>query len=276
MLLPGPEAQQLATYVGWLLHGTRGGLVAGTLFVLPGFVVILGAVDRLCPVPGDGWLAGLFFGLKAAVLAIVVEAVLRIGRRALETRLSHRHRRACASWRCSSSTCRFRWSSLRAGLVGYSAAGAAGAVRRRRRTAAAGRPRSIDGGLRATPTVRGARCQASPSGWPSGWRRCCRSCLLSAVEHASAHVFGFFSQMAVVTFGGAYAVLAYVAQEAVEQLSAGCNPARCSTGWRWPKPRPGPLVLVLSYVGFLAGLPRAGGLDPLLGRRAGRRCSPPG
>ena len=88
MLLPGPEAQQLATYVGWLLHGTRGGLVAGTLFVLPGLAVILGLSALYAAFHETGWLDTLFFGLKAAVLAIVFEAVVRIGRRALKTRLA--------------------------------------------------------------------------------------------------------------------------------------------------------------------------------------------
>ncbi len=88
MLLPGPEAQQLATYVGWLLHGTRGGIVAGTLFVLPGLAVILALSSLYAAFHETDWLQTLFFGLKAAVLAIVVEAVVRIGRRALKTPLS--------------------------------------------------------------------------------------------------------------------------------------------------------------------------------------------
>lgn len=88
MLLPGPEAQQLATYVGWLLHGTRGGVVAGTLFVLPGLAVILGLSTLYAVYQDTGWLEGIFFGLKAAVLAIVIDAVIRIGRRALKSRFA--------------------------------------------------------------------------------------------------------------------------------------------------------------------------------------------
>ena len=88
MLLPGPEAQQLATYVGWLLHGTRGGIVAGALFVLPGFFVILGLSSAYALFQETHWLAAVFFGLKAAVLAIVVEAVIRVGRRAVKTRFA--------------------------------------------------------------------------------------------------------------------------------------------------------------------------------------------
>ena len=88
MLLPGPEAQQLATYVGWLLHGTRGGIVAGALFVLPGLAVILVLSALYAAFQETAWLDTLFFGLKAAVLAIVLEAVVRIGRRALKTRLA--------------------------------------------------------------------------------------------------------------------------------------------------------------------------------------------
>jgi chromate transporter len=85
MLLPGPEAQQLATYIGWLLHGMRGGLIAGTLFVLPGFVVIVALSTAYALFQDTAWLASLFFGLKAAVLAVVVQALFRIGKRALRT-----------------------------------------------------------------------------------------------------------------------------------------------------------------------------------------------
>ena len=94
MLLPGPEAQQLAIYIGWLLNGTCGGLVAGILFVLPGFVAILGAVDPLRRLRGSALVAALFFGLKPAVLAVVAEAVVRVGRRALEGPLPGGPRRA--------------------------------------------------------------------------------------------------------------------------------------------------------------------------------------
>ena len=109
MLLPGPEAQQLAIYIGWLLHRTRGGLVAGMLFVLPGFLAILAlclALRRLRP--GRRSSQALFFGLKAAVLAIVLEAVLRIGRRALKNRRHGRRSRPPRSSRSSSSACRSR------------------------------------------------------------------------------------------------------------------------------------------------------------------------
>ncbi|QFI65279.1 Chromate transport protein ChrA [Sinorhizobium alkalisoli] len=85
MLLPGPEAQQLATYIGWLLHGTRGGVVAGTLFVIPGFFIILTLSSPYALFQETGWLASLFFGLKAAVLAIVIDALVRLSRRALKS-----------------------------------------------------------------------------------------------------------------------------------------------------------------------------------------------
>ncbi len=107
MLLPGPEAQQLATYIGWLLHGTRGGIVAGTLFILPGFVVILTLSGLYAHFHETDWLNHLFFGLKAAVLAIVFEAVLKVARRALKSP-AHWVMAGFPSSRSMSAMCRFR------------------------------------------------------------------------------------------------------------------------------------------------------------------------
>ena len=108
MLLPGPEAQQLATYVGWLLHGVRGGLAAGILFVLPGAIVMLGLSMLYALGRGVPLIDGALFGIKAAVLVIVVEALIRIGRRALKTRLLIGTRRRSPSSAFSFSRCRFR------------------------------------------------------------------------------------------------------------------------------------------------------------------------
>ena len=108
MLLPGPEAQQLATYVGWLLHGTRGGIVAGTLFVLPGLVIILALSTLYAVFHETGWLESLFFGLKAAVLAIVIDAVIRIGTAGAEGTAGDGASRRPPSSASSSSACRFR------------------------------------------------------------------------------------------------------------------------------------------------------------------------
>jgi chromate transporter len=107
-LLPGPEAQQLATYLGWVMHGAAGGVAAGTLFVLPGAVVLLALSILYATLGQVPAVDGIFFGLKCAVLAIVAQAVVRIGRRALKTRASWVVA-APRSWRCSCSRCRFQW-----------------------------------------------------------------------------------------------------------------------------------------------------------------------
>ena len=225
MLLPGPEAQQLATYIGWLLHRTWGGVVAGILFVLPGFVAIMALSIDLRPVQGNARVEALFFGLKAAVLAVVVEAVLRIGRRALKNRAMvgargaglRRHlllRRAVPADRPGCGAHRLGRRPAAAGL--HSSAGGHGAAGGK----VAPPTVLLDEQLRAHPPVaRPGRCAWSllvglASGLPCRW-------LLVAI-FGSRDVFGqmavFFSKMAVVTFGGAYAVLAYVAQQAVERL----------------------------------------------------------
>lgn len=246
MLLPGPEAQQLATYIGWALHGWRGGLVAGLLFVLPGLVCILALSAAYGLLDDTGWLAAIFFGLKAAVLAIVVEATLRIGRRALRTRLS-------LALAIGAFVALFVFSLpfplvvLGAGLIGLVAGRGAGAT------------------------------SAATTAAPIGWRRTLATILLwtlvwfapllplvflAGTQSVFVSLFVFFSQMAVVSFGGAYAVLAYVAQQAVQGFGW-LHPAEMIDGLALAETTPGPLVLVLSFVGFLAGLRHGDGLWPL-------------
>ncbi len=246
MLLPGPEAQQLATYIGWALHGWRGGLVAGLLFVLPGLVCILALSAAYGLLTDAGWLAAMFFGLKAAVLVIVVEATLRVGRRALKTRLSLVLAGA-AFIALFIFALPFPLVVLGAGLVGFFAARGAGGT------------------------------NTAPTAAPIGWRSTLSSiltwalvwfaplvplALLLGLDSVFVSLFVFFSQMAVVTFGGAYAVLAYVAQAAVQGFGW-LRPAEMIDGLALAETTPGPLVLVLSFVGFLAGLRQAGDLWPL-------------
>lgn len=252
MLLPGPEAQQLATYVGWLLHGTRGGVVAGTLFVLPGFFVILALSAAYALFLDTAWLGSLFFGLKAAVLAIVVEALLRVGRRAIGNRLSLGIA-AAAFLALFLFNVPFPLVVLGAGLVGYLGA----RTRPELFGAAAGRPAASAG----TALIDDDFAQAEPSlaravkviaVWGTLWF----APLLLIVpafgwSSTFGAVFGFFSLMSVVTFGGAYAVLAYVAQQAVE-VFGWLAPGEMIDGLALAETTPGPLVLVLSYVGFLA------------------------
>ncbi len=251
MLLPGPEAQQLATYVGWLLHGPRGGIVAGALFVLPGFLVLLALSAAYFTFGELALVQGLLFGLKAAVLAIVTEALLRVSRRALKGP-----------------------ASLAIAVLAFIAIAflnvpfpliVAGA-------ALAGLVLSWRDGAAPIPHAAETRSDETP------WRMALRAALvwaalwlvpvaLVAVLFGSDHVFTqvalFFSKAAVVTFGGAYAVLAYVAQQAVETYQW-LRPDEMLTGLGLAETTPGPLILVLVFVGFLAGTRGETGLDPLL------------
>lgn len=250
MLLPGPEAQQLATYIGWLLHGVRGGIVAGLLFVLPGLAVILGLSTLYALYQDTGLVAGLFFGLKAAVLAIVGEAVIRIGKRALKTGF---HRGLAAAAFIS-----LFLFSLPFPLVVLAAA-AIGLVHARGTPSAAG---EIVEEVSARPPL--LRQLAALLSWIAVWLAPLPILWLTLPETALPEIQSFFSKMALVTFGGAYAVLAYVAQVAVDHY-AWLKPGEMLDGLALAETTPGPLVLVLSYVGFLAGFRQSVALDPLIG-----------
>jgi chromate transporter len=270
MLLPGPEAQQLAIYIGWLLHRTRGGLVAGILFVLPGALVMLGlsilyAVYRHVPL-----VEAVFFGVKAAVLAVVVEAVLRIGRRALKSRFMVGIAIA-AFIGIYVFRLPFPLIILAAGLVGwlgnrYAPGHFAGDRHDGGEDAGAG-------GIIDRMFERGQLTHADPS-----WRRAARvlamglpvwlgPVLLLWFATGSSSVWtqigAFFSTMAVVTFGGAYAVLAYVAQAAVGTFGW-LAPGEMADGLGLAETTPGPLIMVLQFVGFLAAYRAPGALSPLL------------
>ncbi len=269
MLLPGPEAQQLAVYIGWLMHRTWGGVVAGVLFVLPG-ALVLGVLSGLYVMFGDVPLVqALFFGLKAAVLAIVVEAVLRIGRRALKTRFLVGL--AAASFvAIFAFNVPFPLLVAAAALVGWLASRLAPSLipKAAVQNAHDDSHYVVDGLL--------ARGEATHTR-PSLPRACATAGILLALwftpvllatlllgkDHVLAQEGRFFSQAAVVTFGGAYAVLAYVAQRAVEDF-AWLTPGEMADGLALAETTPGPLVMVLQFVGFLAAFRFPGGLDPWL------------
>lgn len=259
MLLPGPEAQQLATYVGWLLHGTRGGIVAGTLFVLPGLAVILVLSTLYALFHETRWLDSLFFGLKAAVLAIVIEAVVRIGRRALKSRTAVLVA-ALAFLGIFVFGVPFPVIILAAGLFGY--------VATRMRPGLF--PAGGHGGAAETaePPLRSVQPTASRAfgvvaTWGALWALPVVALGLAfGWQSIFPKLAGFFSLMAVVTFGGAYAVLAYVADAAVAAYGW-LAPGEMLDGLALAETTPGPLILVLSFVGFLAAFRDAGGLDPL-------------
>ena len=263
MLLPGPEAQQLAAYCGWLLYGARGGIVAGALFVIPGFLVILGLSVVYAFSQNAPLVTGLFFGLKCAVLAIVVEAVLRVARRALRNGLM-------VALALASFLALFLFDApfplvvFGAGALGY-----VGARWRPALFAGAGHggARAIDGPfleLAPPPVARFWGHAARTLGvWGALW---IVPVLALAAAFGRDSVFlpiaGFFSKMAVVTFGGAYAVLAYVAQQAVEDFGW-LRPGEMLDGLAMAETTPGPLILVLVYVGFLAAFRAPADLSPL-------------
>ncbi len=270
MLLPGPEAQQLAVYIGWLLHRTAGGLVAGILFVVPGAVVmlclsLLYALYRAVPL-----VDAVFFGIKAAVLAVVVEALLRIARRALRNRVMI----AIAAGSFLGIYvlhAPFPVIILLAGIAGWIGHRCAPELF----PAAGHGPGGAADSKGAVDLMfeRGELGHAAPSRrqalrvlaiWMPLWLG---PVILLWALTGSASVWtqlgGFFSTMAVVTFGGAYAVLAYVAQAAVSTFGW-LAPGEMVDGLGLAETTPGPLILVLQFVGFLAAFRAPGVLPPIL------------
>ena len=270
MLLPGPEAQQLAVYIGWLLHRTRGGLVAGTLFVLPGLLAIMALSWIYAAFGNVGVVEALFFGLKAAVLAIVLEAVMRIGRRALKNNVML-GLAAAAFVAIFAFDVPFPLIILTAALIGFFGG-------------RAGLPAfltSSDGHGKhgkAVPDAETALGESVPEhARPSiSWSlRVSAICLLLWLGPVAAlllalgpgdvftNIAVFFSKMAVVTFGGAYAVLAYVAQQAVETYGW-LQPGEMLDGLGLAETTPGPLIMVTQFVGFLGAFRDPGGLNPFV------------
>ncbi len=251
MVLPGPEAQQLATYVGWLLNGVRGGVIAGTLFILPGAVVML-ALSVLYAVYGDvGWVSGLLFGLQAAVVAIVVQALIRVARRTLRSR-ALRLIAVAAFVALFFFAVPFPLVILAAGLIGWW-------VGRRDHT-------PIEDGEADPPTPPGRRRWALIAAVASLALWLVPVALLVMVlgtEHILTQEALLFSKTAVVSFGGAYAVLAYISQQAVQYYNW-ITTEDMTTGLGLAETTPGPLILVVQFVGFLAAYNNPGTLPPLL------------
>ena len=245
MFLPGPEAMQLATYTGWRLHGVRGGLVAGLLFVLPGALLVLTLAAIYATLGQVPIVQAIFVGIKAAVLVIVVEALLRISRRALQRR---------AHWVLAGlSFVAIFFFSVPFPLVIVAAALAGFALAR-------------DGVIGITSggsEVSIARTIRTIAVWLLIWVVPLVAIgLFFGADHVLAKLAVFFSKLAVVTFGGAYAVLAYMAQEVVQTngwLSAG----EMLDGLGLAETTNGPLILVTEFVGFLAAY-RFGGGPPML------------
>jgi chromate transporter len=267
MLLPGPEAQQLATYIGWLMHRTAGGLMAGLLFILPGIICIMALSYIYAAFGNVGFVAALFFGLKAAVLAVVIEAVVRVGKRALRNRVMV-GLAAVAFVAIFFFNTPFPLIVIAAGLVGYLGA-------------RAGRQEFTGGGGHGgpgAPATDDLLGEEVPSHARPGLRRAVTTgvvwlflwlapvaCLLAWLgpTNVFSDIAIFFSKMAMVTFGGAYAVLAYVAQQAVEHYHW-VTPGEMLDGLGMAETTPGPLIMVLQFVGFMAAHRDAGELSPML------------
>ena len=256
MLLPGPEAMQLATYSGWLLRGVAGGLLAGLLFILPGFAVIM-ALSAIYFQFGDlPVVAGILFGLKAAVLAIVVEALMRVSRRALKTPLAWTLA-LLAFIAIAFLDLPFPLIVLGAGLIGVLAQAL------RPAEPATGDASTDHSPAADLPDLTGPTLRTL-SVWGAVWLAPLAVLLVvPGVPEALAAMALFFSKAAIVTFGGAYAVLAYVGQQAVE-VHGWLMPGDMLAGLGLAESTPGPLILVLVFVGFLGGA-REAGLDPLAG-----------
>ena len=270
MLLPGPEAQQLAVYIGWLLHKTKGGLVAGTLFVLPGFVCIMILSWIYAAFGNVGLVQALFFGLKAAVLAIVLEAVVRIGRRSLKNNVMIGIA-AFAFIAIFFYSVPFPIIVLGAGLLGY-LGGRAGHPAFQ---TGGGHGKVGDTQVADADSALGESmpAHARPTvGWSLKiaavflvlWLGPVLALVLAlGPSNVFSHIAVFFSKMAVVTFGGAYAVLAYVAQEAVETYGW-LKPGEMLDGLGMAESTPGPLIMVLQFVGFMGAFRDPGTLHPMV------------
>jgi chromate transporter len=266
MLLPGPEAQQLATYIGWLLHRTVGGIVAGGLFILPGVIAIMGLSYIYAAYGNVGFVEALFFGLKAAVLAIVIQAVVRVGKRALRNMIMIAIA-AIAFVAIFFFNAPFPLIIIAAGLIGFVGA-------------RLGRPEfaAVEHGGKSTAAIDNMLGEAVPdhvranpsrtlrvaSVWLTLWLVPVFALIVGlGSDDVFSQIAIFFSKMAMVTFGGAYAVLAYVAQQAANYYHW-VSPREMLDGLGMAETTPGPLIMVVQFVGFMAAFRESSGLSPML------------
>lgn len=268
MLLPGPEAQQLAIYIGWLLHKTRGGIAAGALFVVPS-IFILWTLSYIYVAYGHvPSIAAIFYGLKPAVLAIVAAAVIRIGSKALKN---------AVLWTIALAAfvaIYFFHAPFPLIVIGAAVLGLIGG-----KVLPQFFLGSLDDGARSTfPSAEKEPLSASPS-FARVFKTCATWILIWSLPLALAGIFlgtqhtvfregVFFSKAAVVTFGGAYAALPYVSQQAVEHYQW-LRADQMLDGLGLAETTPGPLIMVLQFVGFLGGWNHPGNLAPLLAATLG-------
>ena len=262
MVLPGPEAQQLATYIGWLMHKTRGGIAAGVLFVLPSLFMLIGLSWLYIAYGHVSWVTGLFYGIKPAVTAIVVQAAHRIGSRALKNNFLMAI--AAASFvAIFALNVPFPFIVLAAAGIGFTGGRLSPASF------------AMGGAHASTQTSQGAALLDDDTPTPSHavftWKRlrkvllggailwCVPMALLSVQygwDHTLTQMSWFFTKAALLTFGGAYAVLPYVYQGAVEQFGW-VTATQMIDGLALGETTPGPLIMVVAYVGFVGGYVKA-------------------
>src|SRR6187402_735073 len=253
MLLPGPEAQKLATYLGWLLHGVRGGLSAGILFVLPGALVMLGLSLLYALGRGIPLVDGALFGIKAAVLVIVIEALFRIGKRALKSSILL-GLAAAAFVGIFFLMLPFPLIVAAAALIGYAVA--------RRSPQRLGLSSEAENVQPAEDNRWRHFAVASAVGIVAWITPIALAAVIFGPHHVLVSIGAFFSKLAVVSFGGAYALLAYMAQEAVQTYGWMTAPEMVD-GLGLAETTPGPLILVTQFVGFLAAFRDAAPFSPI-------------
>jgi chromate transporter len=250
MLLPGPEAQQLATYIGWHLHGVRGGLVAGILFVLPGAILMLALSLLYVMGTGIGFVDGLFFGIKAAVLAIVAQAVIKLSKRALKT--SAFVALAVAAFAAFAfANVPFPVVIIAAALIGIALT----------RHGADSQPVVPAATVAAADKWR-ATGRAVAGGLAAWWLPVALAALVLGADHVAVQLALFFSKLAVLSFGGAYALLAWLADEAV--VRGWVTTREMIAGLGLAETTPGPTILVTQFVGFIGGWKTSGSLSPVM------------
>ena len=262
MVLPGPEAQQLATYIGWLMHKTRGGIAAGALFVLPSLLILIGLSWIYIALGHVTWVAGFFYGIKPAVTAIVLQAAYRIGSRALKNNLLWAI--AAASFvAIFAMNVPFPFIVLAAVVIGF----VGGRI--------SPESFSVGGGHAAVQTAFGPALIDDHTPTPAhalfSWKRFMQVLLAGAVlwlvpmgylvmnngwDHTLTQMSWFFTKAALLTFGGAYAVLPYVNQGAVEQFGW-VTATQMMDGLALGETTPGPLIMVVAFVGFVGGYVKA-------------------
>ncbi|HTZ17982.1 MAG TPA: chromate efflux transporter [Dissulfurispiraceae bacterium] len=260
MLLPGPEAQQLATYIGWLMHGTWGGIVSGTLFVLPSIFVLMGLSGLYMAMGSVPAVAALLYGLKPAVVAIVAEAVLRIAKKSLR------------NWffviMAAASFIAIYILSVPFPIIIFGAAAAGFAVKQV--------APQLFGSTDTTQSdvgtlIGGLAAQLRDKGWRPALSKALTWLTVWAVPviavwiwkgHSILSELGvLFSKAAMVTFGGAYSVLAYVGQESVQNFGW-LKPQQMMDALALAETTPGPLIMVNQFVGYLAAYQNPGDLSP--------------